>query len=66
MTSWAGVAALDPLGQKLGEVEQLCSDGYGEPRHPKVKIGGLSAARSVLIPVRDIATDRERRIFSLL
>ena len=61
-----GFAALDPLGRKIGEVEQLFTDGCGEPRHLKVKIGGLFAARSVLIPVRDVAINREKRTLALL
>lgn len=61
----AGFSALDPLGQKIGEVEKLYSDGFGEPRHLKVKIGGLFAARSILIPLRNIATDRESRTLAL-
>ncbi|QIN77799.1 hypothetical protein GBA65_03895 [Rubrobacter marinus] len=61
----AGFAALDPLGRKIGEVEQLFSDAYGEPRHLKVKIGGFFAARSVLIPLRRVAIDREKRTLAL-
>lgn len=61
-----GFAALDPLGRKIGEVEQLFSDSDGEPKHLKVKIGGIFAARSVLIPVRDVAIDREKRTLALL
>lgn len=62
----AGFAALDPLGTKIGEVEQLFSDGQGEPKHLKVKIGGFFAARSVLIPIRDVEIDRESRTLALL
>ena len=62
----AGFAALDPLGRRIGEVEQLFSDGDGEPKHLKVKIGGLFAARSVLIPLRKVSIDREKRTLALL
>ena len=51
----AGFAAPNPYGQKIGE-----------PRHLKVEIGGLFAARSVLILVCDIAIETERRILSVL
>ena len=61
----AGFAALDPLGRKIGEVEQLFSDAHGAPKHLKVKIGGIFAARSVLIPVRDVAVNREKRTLAL-
>lgn len=45
----AGFAALGSLGgRRIGEVEQLFPDGHGEPRH--LKVGGLFATRSVLIP----------------
>lgn len=62
----AGFVALDPLGREIGRVEQLFSSGYGEPKHLKVKIGGPFARRSVLIPLRDVAIDRERRTLALL
>ena len=64
--SCTGFAALDPLGREIGTVEQLFADPHGEPKHLRVEIGGLFARRSVLIPVRDVAIDRENRTLELL
>ena len=54
----AGYAVYDPLGQKIGNAEELFSNRDGEPQYIRVRIG-FFGARSVLIPVRFVETDEE-------
>ncbi len=60
----AGYTALDPLRQEIGVVEELFTNGDGEPKYLRVKIG-LLGRRSLLIPVGRIILNRERRTLTL-
>ena len=60
-----GYVLHDPLGQKIGKVETVFSNGTGEPEYIRVRIGGLFDRRSVLLPVETVAVDEERRTLVL-
>jgi len=60
----AGYRVCDPLGRKIGTVEDIFMNAYGEPEYIKVKMG-LLEIRSVLLPVQSVAVDKERRILGL-
>lgn len=59
-----GYALLDPLGQPLGRVERIFRDGGGGPRYVRVR-AGLFGNKWVLIPVRELALDHEKRTVTL-
>ncbi len=50
----------DPLDRRIGCIEQVFVDGGGKARYVEVRIG-LFGARSVLIPVKAVVIDEERR-----
>lgn len=60
-----GYTLNDPLGQKIGKVETVFSNGTGEPEYIRVRIGGLFDRRSILLPVETVAVDEERRALVL-
>jgi hypothetical protein len=57
-TRCAGYAVYDPLGQKIGDAEELFLNRNGEPKYIRVRIR-FFGAKSVLIPVRFVETDEE-------
>ena len=61
---YADYRVCDPLGQKIGTVEDIFMNAYGEPEYIKVKMG-LLEIRSVLLPVQSVAVDRERRVLGV-
>ena len=61
---YAGYRLYDPLGQKVGGVEDLFVNPRGEPEYIRVRIG-LLGLRSVLLPVESVAVDEERRVLFL-
>ncbi len=61
---YAGYTLLDTLGQRIGKVERIFANGWGEPEYVKVKLG-LFGMRSVLIPVWRAEVDEERQSFML-
>ena len=60
----AGYAVYDPLGQKIGAAEEVFANRDDKPQYVRVRIGSFGA-KSVLIPVQDVETDRERRTLVL-
>jgi hypothetical protein len=60
----ARYAVLDPLGQKIGTVEELFVNGRGKPAYVRVRMGPFGL-RSALIPVQTVAMNRERRTLVL-
>jgi hypothetical protein len=60
----AGYAVYDPLGQKIGDAEQVFMNRNQEPEYVMVRIG-LFRQRSVLIPVQYAEVDDERQILVL-
>lgn len=59
-----GYAVYDPLGQKIGDAEQVFMNRNQEPEYVRVRVG-LFGRRSVLIPVRFAEVDDERQILVL-
>lgn len=60
----AGYAVYDPLGQKIGVVEEVFANRDARPQYVRVRIG-FFGGRSVLIPVQFVETDQERRTLIL-
>jgi uncharacterized protein YrrD len=60
----AGYAVYDPVGQKIGSVEQVLVSPDGDPVYIKVRIGRFWK-RTVLVPVQFVESDEERRILVL-
>lgn len=60
----AGYAVYDPLGQKIGVVEEVFANRDDKPQYVRVRIG-FFGGRSVLIPVQFVETDQERRTLIL-
>lgn len=59
-----GYKVLDPLGQKVGSVQEVFVNEYGEPEYVQVKVGWFGS-RSVLLPVQLVAVDGELRTLTL-
>lgn len=59
-----GYEVLDPLGQKVGNVEKVFVNGEGEPEYVLVQIRRFGR-RSVLLPVQTVAVDGELRTLTL-
>ena len=59
-----GYEILDPLGQKVGSVEKVFVNGDCEPEYVRVKTGWFGR-KPILIPVRFVAVDKERRTLRL-
>jgi hypothetical protein len=57
---YVGYKLRDPLGQKIGSVQELFVNDNDEPEYVKVKMGFLGL-KSVLIPVEIVAVNEERR-----
>lgn len=58
-----GYEVHDPLGQRVGRVEKLFTNGDGDPKHVRVRLGFFG--KSVLIPVWDVKADHEQRTIVL-
>jgi hypothetical protein len=61
---WTGYEVYDPLGQKMGQAEEILVNANDELEYIKVKMG-FFGLRSVLIPVHLAAADMERRVIEL-
>ncbi len=61
---YVGYGLCDPLGQKVGSVEQLFVNPRGEPEYIRVRMG-LLGLRSILLPVESVAVDEKRRVLFL-
>jgi hypothetical protein len=60
----AGYTLCDPQRRRIGRVQKLFVNSYGEPEYVRVKTG-LFELKDILISVTRIAVDQERRIFTL-
>lgn len=60
----SGYAVYDPLGQKIGNAEELFMNRDEEPEYVRVRIG-LFWRKSVLIPVQFAEVDNERETLVL-
>jgi hypothetical protein len=61
---YVGYELHDPLGKKIGSVQELFLNDAAEPEYIKVKMGFLGL-RSVLIPVETVAVNEQRRSLTL-
>ena len=61
---YVGYKLHDPLGKKIGSVQELFLNDNDEPEYIRVKIGFLGS-RTVLIPVESVAVNEERRFLVL-
>lgn len=61
---YLGYELHDPLGKKIGSVQELFLNDNDEPEYIKVKMGFLGS-RSILIPVETVAVNEERRFLVL-
>jgi hypothetical protein len=55
-----GYAVFDPLGRKIGRVEEVFVNWDGEPDYIRIRIGFLFTS-TVLIPVQFVETDEESK-----
>jgi PRC-barrel domain len=61
---WAGYEVRDPLGQKIGQAEEIFMNANDEPEYIRVTTG-FFRPKSVLIPVKLAAADAKRRVIEL-
>ncbi len=61
---WIGYEVYDPLGQKLGQAEEILVNASDDPEYIRVRMGFLGP-KTVLIPVHLAAADAERRVIEL-
>ena len=61
---YVGYKLHDPLGKKIGSVQELFLNDNDEPEYIRVKMGFLGS-RSVLLPVESVAVNEERRFLVL-
>jgi hypothetical protein len=61
---WIGYEVHDPLGQRIGQAEEIFANADDEPEYIRVKMG-FFGSKSVLIPVKLAAADTERRVIEL-
>jgi len=64
-SKWAtGYAVFDPLGQKIGRVEEVFVNWDGEPGYIRIRLG-FFGMKSVLIPVQFVETDEKKKALVL-
>lgn len=61
---YVGYGVRDPLGQKIGTVDELFVNAYDEPEYLRIRMGFLGL-KSVLLPVETVAVDKQRRTLVL-
>ncbi len=61
---WTGFEVYDPLGQKIGQAEEILVNASDDPEYIKVKMGPFGP-KTVLIPVHLAAANAERRVIEL-
>jgi PRC-barrel domain len=61
---WTGYEVYDPLGQKIGQAEEIHVNASDDPEYIRVRMGFLRP-KTVLIPVHLAAADAERRVIEL-
>lgn len=54
----------DPLGEKIGRVEEICVNAQEEPEYLRARIG-VFGVKSVLLPVEILVVDEARRTVTL-
>jgi hypothetical protein len=61
---WTGYEVYDPLGQKIGQADEILVNASDDPEYIRVRMGFLGP-KTVLIPVYLAAADAERRVIEL-
>ena len=61
---YAGYEVRDPLDRRIGTVERVFLNGGGDPEYIRTRMG-LLGKRLLLLPVRMVAVDDERRALLL-
>jgi hypothetical protein len=61
---YVGYGVRDPLGQKIGTVDELFVNAYDEPEYVRIRMGFLGL-KSVLLPVETVAVDKQHRTLVL-
>ena len=61
---WTGYEVYDPLGQKIGQAEEILVNASDDPEYIKVRMGFLGS-KTVLIPVHLAAADTEQHVIEL-
>ncbi len=61
---WTGYEVYDPLGQKIGQAEEILVNASNDPEYIRVRMASLGP-KTVLIPVHLAAADAQRRIIEL-
>ena len=61
---WTGYEVYDPLGQKIGQAEEILVNASDDPEYIRVRMGFLMP-KTVLIPVHLAAADTQRRVIEL-
>jgi hypothetical protein len=61
---WTGYEVYDPLGQKIGQAEEILVNTSDAPEYIRVRMG-LLGPKTVLMPVHLAAADAERRVIEL-
>jgi hypothetical protein len=61
---WTGYEVYDPLGQKIGQAEEILVNASDDPEYIRVRMGFLGS-KTVLIPVHLAAADTEQRVIEL-
>ena len=61
---WIGYEVYDPLGQKIGQAEEILVNASDDPEYIRVRMGFLGP-KTVLIPVHLAAADAQRRVIEL-
>ena len=61
---WTGYEVYDPLGQKIGQAEEILVNASDDPEYIRVRMGFLGP-KTVLIPVHLAAADAQQRVIEL-
>lgn len=61
---YAGFWLCDPLEKRIGRVEKIFVNCSGEPEHIGVRIS-FFGFKSVLLPVKNVVVDKQRRMLVL-
>jgi len=60
----SGYLVHDPLGRRIGRLQEVFNNFDGEPEYLQIKVG-LLGLRFVLIPVQSVRVDSDRRVVVL-
>lgn len=61
---WIGYEVYDPVGQKIGQAEEILVNASDDPEYIRVRMDSFDP-KTVLVPVHLAAADAERRAIEL-